>query len=353
MDSLSQIALGSAVAVAVMGRHTSVKKAALWGALAGTLPDLDVLIDYGDDLSNMVQHRGFSHSLFYLALVSPLLALLICKIHGEMAHYKRWFVAILLVLLTHPLLDTMTIYGTQLALPFSNYPFGIGSIFIIDPLYTLPLLVGLAWVLLKGRRSLAANTAGLVFSSCYLLWSVAAQQHVIQAAQQQLSTTQYNQVLVTPTAMNTLLWRVLVMTDTAYYEGFYSILEKNTEITFKAYPLDQQLYRQYQLHPDVQTLAAFTHGFYAIAREQDHVVVTDLRMGQQQNYAFSFVVPEQADMNTQRLPRALQLTDTLSWVWRTLTGQHTAGLNQLPHNLTSQVPAVDCRRPAAVQCNSH
>lgn len=353
MDSLSQIALGSAVAVAVMGRHTSVKKAALWGAIAGTLPDLDVLIDYGDDLSNMVQHRGFSHSLFYLSLFSPLLALLICKIHADMANYKRWLLAIWLVLLTHPLLDTMTIYGTQLALPFSNYPFGIGSIFIIDPLYTLPLLVGLAWVLLKGRRSLAANTAGLVFSSCYLLWSVAAQQHVLQTAQQQLSATQYNQVLVTPTAMNTLLWRVLVMTDTAYYEGFYSILEKNTEITFQAFPLDQQLYRQYQLHPDVQTLASFTHGFYALSQEQDKVLVTDLRMGQQQNYAFSFVVPEQADMNTQRLPRELQLTDTLSWVWRTLTGQHTAGLNQLPHNLTSRVPAADCRHLAAMQCNSH
>jgi len=352
MDSLSQIVLGSAVAVAVVGQKSSVKKAALWGALAGTLPDLDVLLDYGDDLSNMVQHRGFSHSLFYLSLLSPLLALIACKIHNEMALYRRWLLAFWLVLLTHPLLDTMTIYGTQLALPFTDYPFGIGSIFIIDPLYTLPLLLGLAWVLLKGRSTLAANTAGLVFSSCYLLWSVAAQQHVSQNAQQQLAGIEYNRVLVLPTAMNTLLWRVLVMSDTAYYEGFYSIIEKNTEINFVAYPLDQQLYRQYQLHPDVQTLAAFTHGFYAIEREQDQVVVTDLRMGQQQNYAFSFVVPEQADQSTNRLPRNLQMTETLDWVWRTLRGQQTAQLNQLPHNLTSQVAEADCRHLVPTECNS-
>lgn len=353
MDSLSQIALGSAVAVAVMGKHTSVRKAALWGAVAGTLPDLDVFIDYGDDLRNMVQHRGFTHSLLYLSLVAPFLALLVCKVHREMQHFSRWLLAIWLVLFTHPLLDTMTIYGTQLLQPFSNYPFGIGSIFIIDPLYTLPLLLGLFWVIIKGRRSLAANTAGLVFSCCYLLWSVAAQQHVIQNAEKQLAATPYNQVLVTPTAMNTLLWRVLVMTDTTYYEGFYSILDKNTDIAFTAYPLDQQLYRQYQLHPDVQTLAAFTHGFFAISQQQDQVVVTDLRMGQQQNYAFSFIVPEHADLHTQRLPRSLDLGDTLGWVWRTLRGQHTAGPNQLPHSLTSQVPAADCHRPAAVQCNSH
>jgi len=353
MDSLSQIALGSAVAVAVVGKRSSVKKAALWGALAGTLPDLDVFVDYGDDLSNMVEHRGVSHSLFYLSLLSPLLAFFVCKIHNELANYRQWLLAIWAVLITHPLLDTMTIYGTQLAQPFSDYPFGIGSLFIIDPLYTLPLLFGLGWVILKGRRSLAANTAGLVFSSCYLLWSIAAQQHVTQTVQQQLTDKSYNQVLVLPTAMNTLLWRIVVMTDTAYYEGFYSILEKETEIEFVAHPLDLELYRAFQLHPDVQTLAAFTHGFYALERIGDDVVITDLRMGQQRQYAFSFVVPEQADMNARRLPRNLQLSDTLSWVWRTLRGDETAALNQLPHTLTNQVSMADCVPLAVTECNNH
>lgn len=323
MDSLSQIALGSAVAVAVVGRRSSIKKAAIWGAVIGTLPDLDVLIDYGDDLSNMVQHRGFSHSLFYLSLLSPLLALLVCKINREMPQYKAWLLAIWLILLTHPLLDTMTIYGTQLALPFSDYPFGIGSMFIIDPLYTLPLLLGLAWVLLKGNSTLAANTAGLVFSSCYLLWSVAAQQHVIQQARVQIAatTSAEHKLLVLPTAMNTLLWRVLVVTDDGYYEGFYSLLEKNSQLALVHYAKDKQLYQQYELHPEVQRLAKFTHGFYSLERKEQQVVVTDLRMGQHQSYAFSFLVPEHADQDTSRLPWDRQMASTLGWVWRTLRGQ--------------------------------
>ena len=45
MDSLSQFALGAGVGVAVMGRRTRVWKAALWGGLWGTVPDLDALID--------------------------------------------------------------------------------------------------------------------------------------------------------------------------------------------------------------------------------------------------------------------------------------------------------------------
>ena len=70
MDSLSQLALGAAVSVAVMGRRTAVWKTVLWGAVAGTLPDLDVLIDQGDVIRNMVLHRAESHSIFWLTLFS-------------------------------------------------------------------------------------------------------------------------------------------------------------------------------------------------------------------------------------------------------------------------------------------
>jgi inner membrane protein len=74
MDSLSQIALGAAVGVATMGRRTAVWKAALWGAVAGTLPDLDVLIDHGDPIRNMVLHRAETHAPFWLTLFSLPLA---------------------------------------------------------------------------------------------------------------------------------------------------------------------------------------------------------------------------------------------------------------------------------------
>ncbi|GHA67512.1 hypothetical protein GCM10009007_05200 [Formosimonas limnophila] len=83
MDSLSQIALGSAISVATMGRLTAVCKAALWGAVAGTLPDLDVLIDHGDAVRNMVLHRAESHSLFWLTLFSLPFAALVARIQGQ------------------------------------------------------------------------------------------------------------------------------------------------------------------------------------------------------------------------------------------------------------------------------
>ena len=229
MDSLSQVCLGAAVGVAAMGRRTAVWKAAAWGAVAGTLPDLDVLIDHGDPIRDMVLHRAETHALFWLTLFSLPFAAAVARLHGEWAIWRRWWLALWLVLVTHPLLDAMTVYGTQLALPFTNHPFGVGSVFIIDPLYTLPLLAGVGWALaMRGRpRGLAANAAGLVLSTAYLGWGVAAQQQVDRIARASLAAQGIaaERVLVTPTPFNTLLWRVVAMTGDAYHEGFYSLLD--------------------------------------------------------------------------------------------------------------------------------
>src|SRR3990167_1041611 len=169
MDSLTQIALGSAVGVAVMGRRTAVWKAALWGAVAGTLPDLDVLIDHGDPIRNMVLHRAETHAPFWLTLFSLPFALLVARASGEWAQWKRWWLAMWLALVTHPLLDAMTVYGTQLARPWSDRPYGVGSVFIIDPLYTLPLLAGTGWAVARrgGGESFRAHPAGPPLGPAY------------------------------------------------------------------------------------------------------------------------------------------------------------------------------------------
>ena len=83
MDSLTQVALGAAVGVAVMRRRTALWKSVLWGAVAGTLPDLDVLIDHGDPVLNMVLHRAETHALFWLSLFSLPLTALVVTLHGE------------------------------------------------------------------------------------------------------------------------------------------------------------------------------------------------------------------------------------------------------------------------------
>src|SRR5690606_38827197 len=133
---------------------------------------------------------------------------------GERTRWARWCLAVWLVLVTHALLDAMTVYGTRLALPFDDRPFGIGSVFIIDPAYTVPLLAGVVAALaMRGARGRRRNAAGLAVSTLYLAFSVAAQQHVHGVVDASLQARDgappsVSRVLVTPTPFNTLLWRV-------------------------------------------------------------------------------------------------------------------------------------------------
>ena len=326
MDSVSQLVLGASVAVAVMGRRTAAWKAAAWGGLAGTLPDLDVFIDHGDALRNMVLHRAESHALFWLTLASPVLAALPALLHGERASFQRWWLAMWLALVTHPLLDAMTVYGTQLLLPFTDHPFGVGSMFIIDPLYTLPLLLGVVvGVARRGWRGLPWVHAGLVLSTAYLAWSVAAQWHVRNLALASLSgPVPPPALLITPAPFNTLLWRIVAMrADGGYDEGFRSLLDGDRPIRWQRFdaPMPEALRRL----PAVQRLARFSHGFYKVHTRDGTAWVTDLRMGQEPNYSFSFVVARERDGAWHpEVPRNEgsrgDMRRGLAWVWERMWG---------------------------------
>lgn len=337
MDTVSQFALGAAVGVAVMGRRTAPWKAALWGGLVGTLPDLDALIDHGDPVRNMTLHRAESHAIFWQTLACAPLAAAIAAVDRASAPFRasfpRWLLAVWLVLVTHALLDAITVYGTRLALPFSDHPFGLGSIFIIDPLYTLPLLVGLAIALRSRRGSRHAwNLAGLLASTAYLAWSALAQQHVhgivgAQLAARESATHDAPQrVLVTPAPFNTLLWRVVVMRADGYDEGFYSLLDRGRAIPFARFPSDRMLYEQSRDIDAVARLAAFSRGFFRVDERDGMVRITDLRMGQEPFYVFSFAVAQRTSAPQPIAPvsvggRAGQdLAATLDWLRRRAAG---------------------------------
>ena len=339
MDSLTQIALGSAVGVAVMGRRTAVWKAALWGAVAGTLPDLDAFIDQGDPILNMTRHRAESHALFYLTLAAPLLAWGVSRLHREASLFRRWCLALWLVLITHPLLDVMTVYGTQLLQPFSSHPFGVGSIFIIDPLYTVPLIVGVAMALrLKSSRGLGWNLAGLAFSTLYLGASVPAQQQATQVARAALQAEGIaaDGLLVTAAPFNILLWRLVATTPTQYFESHYSLLDASPAVRWTAHDRGAALIEDYGNAPSVARIAAFSHGFYRLSMSGGRLFVTDLRMGMEPAYTFHFDLGPADALAGQGFLPTLQsqrpdLRVALPWLWRRIWGQAAQPLSmQMP-----------------------
>ena len=333
MDSLSQIALGAAVGVAVMGRRTALWKSALWGAVGGTLPDLDVLIRHGNPVHDMVLHRAESHALFWLTLFSLPFGAMVARLSGEWVHWRRWWLAMWLALVTHPLLDTMTVYGTQLGLPFTNHPYGVGSVFIIDLLYTVPLLVGTGWALAsKGtRRGLAANATGLVLSTGYLAWGVGAQWHVDGLARESLARDGIvaERVLVTPSPFNTVLWRVVAISGDTYHEGFHSLLDDSPRIAFDTFPRGNALLVETRDIDAVQRITAFSQGFYRLREADGKVLISDLRMGQEPFYTFTFAVAERRSAAVplavpEQLVERPDLARVLPWLGRRMMGEPLA-----------------------------
>jgi len=296
MDSVTQIALGAAMGQAVLG-HKVGYRAAVWGGICATIPDLDVFVSMGSAVADFTYHRSFSHSLITLTLLSPILAWLINRYHRQYdGVQKQWFFLVWLALITHPLLDSFTIYGTQLFWPIQVAPVGLGSVFIIDPLYTLPLLIGVALALIAkqaawGQRS---NRIGILISSLYLVWGLGAQAYVTDIVEENLAgTVQQEQVLVTAGPFNTLLWRVLVMQENGYREGFYSILDPDRSISFTDYPNQTQLLNQMTDHWPVERLKWFSKGFLKVKKDlNSDLLVSDLRMGVEPSYSFTFKVAE-------------------------------------------------------------
>jgi inner membrane protein len=329
MDSLSQFALGAAIGAAVMHRRTKPWKAALIGGLVTTLPDLDSFYDHGDPVSNVALHRANSHALFWLTLASPVIAFVAAIAARERDNFMRWWLAVWLALVTHPILDWFTVYGTQILRPFTDFPYAVGSIFIIDPLYTLPLIIGLAAALiLRNARGFRWNLAGLIVSTLYLGWSVFAQAHVRSIAEASLRADgrTVERLLVTPTPFNTVLWRVVAMTPDGYLEGFRSFFDSAPRIRFDIYPRGDSLYDAVRNYPAVARIAWFTQGLFKLGERDGKVVISDLRMGQEPYYSFNFVVgqrqsPTIAAVAPTRFREQHDARTGLAWLWRRLKGE--------------------------------
>jgi inner membrane protein len=300
MDSVTQFVLGAAVGEAALGKHLG-RKAMLWGGLLGTVPDLDVFIPMGSAVADFTYHRSFSHSLFVLAALTPFFAWLGVRWHDNPAlSWQRWAMAVYAIFATHVLLDSFTAYGTQIFWPFFTTPMTWSTLFIIDPLYTVPIIGGLMCLLLSRQPDWfghKANWIGLVLSTVYLSFSVGAKLQ----AEQRFSTALAEQgievrgMFTTPAPFNTLLWRAVVMVDGGYYEGFYALLDGAVPLQFDFHASETQWLTQLEGESAVERLQWFSKGFYAVNQREDTVVISDLRMGALERYVFRFEVADLVD----------------------------------------------------------
>lgn len=300
------------------------RKALVVGAMLGTVPDLDVFIDFGDAVSNFTYHRGFSHSLFVLPGVALLIWLALRRWWAPVREAPGpWLWGILLALLTHPLLDAHTAYGTQLFWPIPVTPASWSTLFIIDPLYTLPLVVGVIAIAGWAARPRAHNVlaVGLALSTAYIGWSWVAKGIAEHHAREALAARGIDDphMFSAATPLNSFLWRVVVRTDQGYLEGLDSLLIDEGPMQFKAFESDEQALAEAGDLWAVQRLRWFADDFITADVIDDQLVISDLRMGQAPRFVFSHVVAERGNPHWTPIPsqqvRAVFAGRDIAAVW--------------------------------------
>ncbi|MCX2739382.1 metal-dependent hydrolase [Pontibacter anaerobius] len=286
MDSLTQIVLGASVGEAVAGKKLG-NKAMLWGAIAGTIPDLDVLMNpWLSPVQQLSFHRSLTHSFLFAVVMSPILGWLLHRLYkNATATTRDWTLLFFLGFVTHILLDSCTTWGTQLFWPFSNYGVAFYNVFVVDPAYTLPFLVLVATAAFYNRLSPKRqflNYAGLAISSAYLLWSFIGKSMANRVFEQSMSRQdiRYTSYISKPTPMNTVFWSVTAEGEDGFYNGFYSLLDENQEITYDYEPANKELLAPYRGHPELERLLQLTKGYYTVEKTDDGaLLINDLRFG--------------------------------------------------------------------------
>jgi len=329
MDSLTQIVLGAAVGEVVLGKKVG-NKAMLWGAIAGTIPDLDVYQSlFFDSLRANELHRGFSHSILFSIIFAPILAWLLVKkekillallvgvilaypalsigsplvigilaalyaiclffilrnrYNQQIATKRDWTKLFFWSLITHPLLDCHTTWGTQLLWPLPH-KLAWNNIFVIDPFYTIPFLLFVIVAMFYNRQSDTRkwlNWTGIAISSLYMLWSLGAKWYTYQIFEENLTRqgVSYSRLTTVPTPMNTFLWSATADGDTVLYSGLYSIFDKDKNVKFHTIPNNHHLVDEFAGDEVLDRLNFLSKDWYVINNDNpDTLVYNDARFG--------------------------------------------------------------------------
>lgn len=287
MDSLTQIVLGAAVGEAVGGRKMGIK-ASFWGGIAGTIPDLDVFFNgFYHPIEAALIHRGFSHSILFACLFSPVFAWLLHRLYKRKYEYKTWLLLFFFGIITHPILDTFTNYGTSLLWPFPAR-LSLDSVFVIDPLYTVPFLICVVTAICMKRTAKwrsRINRIGIIYSSLYLVWGLIAQYSVeknVDAYFSQSGVTASNKI-VSAMPATTFYWMIIGESKENYYINYKSVFgnynPEDLEIIPKNHNLLDELKWKKGEESYPELLRFISKGYYTIEKRDSLYNFYDLRFG--------------------------------------------------------------------------
>jgi inner membrane protein len=290
MDPVTHLLVGAVIGQAVAGRKLGFAQAACWGAIAAELPDIDVLVSAlstDDPLDMLVRHRGTTHSLWFPPVVGLLSGFLVSQFSlKSRASPWTWVLLFTAALLSHPLLDVCTHYGTQLLAPFSDRRFSLPALPIVDPLFSAIFVVGLgvAWWLVRrerAQRAVIACVVTLVAATGYLLYGLKLNADAVTWARNDLGNRSHEVAVVYafPTLLQLPYRRVVARTAGEDWVGFVSMAHPCPIAWSHRVRDDNELVIQLRASYGGRVFEWFADGLTAAYSDDHRVFLADLRYG--------------------------------------------------------------------------
>lgn len=308
MDSITHIALGACMGEAFLDRKLG-KKALLWGAMAQSVPDIDFLASFWmSTSSNLLAHRGFTHSFLFVAIISVFLALI--AEHWHRPHnisFRKWLLFFAGVIFAHVFIDAFNNYGVGWFEPFSHQRISFNTIYVADPFFSIwPILALIILIATKHgwRQRKKWWIMGLGLSAVYLLYCTFNKTQIDRDTRQILrkQDIQYSRYFTTPTALQNWLWYVVAGNDSGYHIGYRSVFDSKKQINFSYFPRNDFLLDSVEDTEELQKLKRFSQEFYTAEKWNDTLIFNDLRFGQimgwqdpANDFVFHYYLKDSAD----------------------------------------------------------
>lgn len=306
MDSLTHIVLGMIEGELIAGKKLG-KKAMLFGAIANSLPDIDVVTSFFVSVDkSLLQHRGFTHSIIFAIIISVAAAWFFSKKNFSL-NFTGWLMLWGCGLFSHLLIDSMTAYGTGWFEPCSHTRVTFNSIFVADPFYTLPMIIAAIALMIVRIQSKWRTTwalIGLIPSLFYLSYTFYNKALVNNIADENFNqqAINVNRYITTPTPLNNFLWFILAEGNNGFYTGYYSVFDKNDSVTFNYIAGNHDLGNEFSQDESYQRLVRFSQGYYCLTKDSlGNISLHDLRFGltdlfgDKQDFVFNYDLKKNGD----------------------------------------------------------
>jgi len=236
--------------------------------------------------SNLLAHRGFTHSFLFCAFITPFFALLAERLHRpHNIRLWKWISFFGSVIFIHIFIDAFNNYGVGWFEPFSHKRISFNAIYVADPFFSIWAGIACVALIIKQRWLPDRKkwwVMGLGLSALYLVYCLFNKAKIDSDVKEILKKQDiaYTRYFTTPAPLQNWLWYVVAGNDSGYHVGFRSLFDSRKEIAFQYFPRNDSLLKPVSDHEDLEHLIRFSQQFYTVEKWGDTLVFNDLRFGQ-------------------------------------------------------------------------